>query len=246
MDVFVARQPIFDRKGQLYAYELLFRSDGVHNAFDGTNAISATTQVIANSLFAIGIENILCDKKAFVNFDRTLLLSGLHTLLPPETLVVEILESVEPDTEIVTACRTLCRQGYTIALDDFVSHPRFEPLTQLAKVMKIDFRATPHSEQERLLGTYQPLGMAMLAEKVETREDFEWARDAGYDLFQGYFFARPRLLKGYQVPAAKITCMRLLAEMQKSTLDFRCLEMLISQDVSLSYNLLQYVNSALF
>jgi c-di-GMP-related signal transduction protein len=246
MDVFVARQAIFDRARQLYGYELLFRSNGDHNEFDGTGSVSATTQVIANSVLSIGLENIACGKKVFVNFDRALLMSGLHSMFAREDLVLEILESVEPDPEFLAACRALFDQGYTIALDDFVRHPRFEPLTEIAQVIKVDVQATDKAEQERLLHRYQPRGIAMLAEKVETREGFDWAHLAGYDFFQGYFFTKPLVVRGHQIPAAKLTCIHLLREMQETDLNYKRLQALISEDVSLSYNLLRYVNSARF
>jgi len=246
MDVFVARQAIFDRARRLYGYELLFRSSGESNKFDGTDSVSATTQVIANSLLSVGLENIVCGKKMFVNFDRTLLMSGFHSMLSREDLVLEILETVEPDPEFLAACRELSEQGYTIALDDFVRHPRFEPLTEIARVIKVDMRATARDEQEQLLRIYQPRGIAMLAEKVETPEEFDWAQLAGYDLFQGYFFTRPVVLRGQQIPAAKLTCILLLREMQQPDLDFKRLRELISEDVSLTYKLLRYVNSVLF
>ncbi len=246
MDVFVARQAIFDRSGELHGYELLFRSEAGQTAFDGTEAAKATTQVIANSLLTIGLENILCGKKAFVNFDRSLLIGGLHSILPPEILVVELLETVEPDPEVLEACKQLSEQGYTIALDDFSTLPRFEPLAEIAKLIKVDMRQTSRCDQERLLATYHPRGLQMLAEKVETVEEFEWAKQAGYDLFQGYFFARPAVVRGRQIPAAKILCLRLLAEMQQPELDFDRLAALIREDVSLSYKLLRYVNSSFF
>jgi len=246
MDVFVARQAIFDRARRLYGYELLFRSSAESNKFDGTDSVSATTQVIANSLLSIGLENIVCGKKMFVNFDRTLLMSGFHSMLPRQDLVLEILETVEPDPELLAVCRALCEQGYTIALDDFVRHPRLEPLTQIARVIKVDMRVTSKEEQERILRIYRPRGIVMLAEKVETREEFDWAQLAGYDLFQGYFFTRPVVVRGRQIPAAKLTCIMLLREMQQPELDFKRLRELISKDVSLSYKLLRYVNSVLF
>jgi len=246
MDVFVARQPIFDRTRQLYAYELLFRSGDVHNEYDGTDSGSATKQVIANSLLSIGIENVACGKKVFLNFDQGLLLGGLHAMLPRETTVLEILESVEPNDELIAACQDLSDQGYTFALDDFVGEARFEPLTRIAKLIKVDMRTTAKPEQERLLRTYQPRGIAMVAEKVETHEEFEWAMSAGYDYFQGYFFARPAVLRGHQIPAAKVNCLRLLREMQSADLDFDRLHAIISADLSFSYKLLRYVNSALF
>jgi EAL and modified HD-GYP domain-containing signal transduction protein len=167
-------------------------------------------------------------------------------MLPRETTVLEILESVEPNDELIAACQDLSDQGYTFALDDFVGEARFEPLTRIAKLIKVDMRTTAKPEQERLLRTYQPRGIAMVAEKVETHEEFEWAKSAGYDYFQGYFFARPSIVHSHHVPATKLNCLRLLSELQKPDLDFKRLEDLIRGDVALTYKLLRYVNSALF
>jgi c-di-GMP-related signal transduction protein len=246
MDVFVARQPILDRKQQLHAYELLYRTDGVHNEFDGTEAASATTKVISSSILSIGLERILCGKKAFLNFDHRLLLDQMYLSLPRHTIVIEILESTEPTSDLIALCKSIHEQGYLIALDDFVWHPRMEPLTQIAKLIKIDTRATARVEQERLLRAYQPRGIAMLAEKVETQEEFDWAFRAGYDFFQGYFFARPVVVRGQEIPAVKTTCLRLLRETQRRDIDFERLASLIREDISLSYKLLRYANSALF
>ena len=246
VNIFVARQPVFDRQRQLYGYELLYRSDAVRNEFDGTEASAATQHVISNSLLSIGLENILGGKKAFVNFDQNLLSDGIHLSLPRATTVIEILESVEPSASLIALVQRIHEQGYTIALDDFVSRPEFEPLTALAQVIKVDVRVTSRTEQERLLQTYQPRGIALLAEKVETYEEFEWALAAGYEYFQGYFFARPSVLSSYQLPASKLNCLRLLSELQHPDLDFKRLEALIRADVALTYKLLRYVNSALF
>lgn len=247
MDVFVARQPIFDRSRELVAYELLFRSDGVHNEFNGNNTSSRpTTQVIGNTLLSIGWDNILCGKQAFINFDRTSLMDGLHSVLPRESTVLEILETVTPDEELIAACQELHRQGYKIALDDFVDDPRYEALLRISALIKVDIRTTSKEEQERLLRTYRPRGLAVLAEKVETHEEFHWAWRAGYDLFQGYFFTQPVVIRGKQIPAAKVVCLNLLSEMQHADLDFDRLQALISEDVSLSYKLLRYANSPLF
>jgi len=246
MDVFVARQPIFNRQRQLYAYELLFRTGALQSNFDGTEAVSATTRLIADTLLAIGLENLLCGKQAFINFDRSLLLGGMHNVLPANVLVIEVLESVEPDAEVLAACQSLREQGYAFAMDDFVPDPKLEPLARLAKYIKVDLLATSRPDQERILQTYQPLGIGMLAEKVETQEQFAWALEAGYDYFQGYFFARPTTVRGQRIPTAKFTCLRLLAEVQELEPNFQEIQTLISRDVSLSYSLLLYVNSALF
>lgn len=244
MDAFVARQPIFDRQRQLYGYELLFRSTQDLNQFDGTEACSATTQVISNIL-SMGFENLLCGKKAFLNFNQLLLSDGIYLSLPRQSTVIEILETVEPTPTMISLCGKIHEQGYTIALDDFVSSPQLEPLTHLAQLIKVDMRVTDRLEQARLLRTYRPRGVALLAEKVETYEEFEWARAAGYDYFQGYFFARPSVIRIRKMPASKLNCLRLLSEMQKEDLDFDRLETLIRADVALSYKLLTYANSAL-
>src|SRR5579871_455804 len=246
MEVFVARQAIFDRKREVYAYELLYRSSAARNEFDGTAADVATRQVIASSLLSIGLENMLSGKKAFLNFDHRLLSDGAHLSLPRQAIVIEILETVEPTADLIALCRSISDQGYSIALDDFVSRPQMEPLIQLAKLIKVDLRATSRCEQERLLRTYKPRGITMLAEKVETYEEFEWARNAGYDLFQGYFFAKPAIVSGRQIPALQATCLRLLRESQRPELDFPRLEAMIRDDVSLTFKLLRYANSALF
>ena len=246
MEVFVARQAIFDCSHQVYGYELLYRSDEVNNQFDGTEAASATAQVVANSLLSVGVENMLCGKKAFLNFDRTLLIGGFQAILPPESLVVEILEWVEPDTDVLDACAKLSQQGYSIALDDFVANARGEAFTRFAKMIKVDMRSTPREEQERLIHTYGPRGIAMVAEKVETREEFEWAHNAGYQFFQGFFFAQPVVVRGRHIPASKLACLKLLSEMQSSDIDFERVQKVISEDVALSFKLLRHANSALF
>ena len=245
METFVARQPVFNRQREIYGYELLYRSDPSDEHFDGTEATLATQQVISTSLLSIGLDNILCGKKAFINFNERLLSEGVHQSLPRQDTVIEILESVEPTADLIALCRGIRDEGYTIALDDFVSGPRTEPLTHLAQLIKVDVRDTSQGEQERLLRTYRPRGISLVAEKVETYEEFEWARTAGYDYFQGYFFARPGVIRSPQLPTSTLTCLRLLSEMQNTDLNFKQLEELIRMDVALTYKLLRYVNSAL-
>jgi c-di-GMP-related signal transduction protein len=245
VDVLVARQAIFDRKRKLYGYELLYRSSRTSPSFDGADDGSATTQVLSNTLLSIGAENVFGGKKAFINFDHRLLAENLHLTLPRESTVIEILETVEPTLDLVALCRSIAEQGYTLALDDFTDEPSFEPLTRIARVIKVDMRLSSRQEQERMLRAYKPRGVLMLAEKVETHAEFEWARRAGYALFQGYFFARPVIVRGRQIPAVKIACLRLLREVHRPNLDFPRLEELLREDVALTYRLLRYVNSAL-
>lgn len=246
MDVLVARQAIFDRDRRVYGYELLFRSRAEQSEFDGTEGGLATQQVLANSLLVIGLENLVGSTKAFVNFGRGPLLQGWHASLPRESTVIELLETVEPDDEVLEACRRLRAQGYRIALDDFVFRPGRERLLEIADLVKVEVGSIPWPEQRILVRSSKARGLKMLAEKVETYREFECAREAGYDYFQGYFFARPVTVHGRRIPTNKVHCLRLLEEVQRPELDFDRLEELILEDVSLSYQLLRYVNSPLF
>lgn len=245
MDVLVARQAIFDRDRRVYGYELLFRSHAAQTAFDDTEAGLATQQVLANSLLAIGLDNLVGSGKAFINFGRAPLLQGWHASLPRERTVIEVLETVEPDDEVLEACQRLRDEGYRIALDDFVFKPGWERLVRVADLVKIEIQVMPRSDQERFVQRSKFQGLKVVAEKVETYEEFHWARQTGYDYFQGYFFARPVTVRGRQIPANKLHCLRLLQEAQRPDLDFDRLERLITEDVSLSYQLLRYVNSPL-
>ena len=245
MDNFLARQAIFDRGQKVYGYELLFRSSG-NNVFDGSEASLATSQVIANSVFSIGLDQLLGGRRAFINFGRNLLVGNWTTMLPKQSVVIEVLETVEPDSEVLEACRNLRAQGYLVALDDFVCDPRFDPLTELADIIKVDIRISSRAEQREMIAKYGSRGIKMLAEKVETHEEFEWSRKAGYDYFQGYFFAKPVIMKGRQVPGFKTNHLKLLEQLQQHDLDFVCLEKLILNDVSFSYRVIRYVNSGAF
>lgn len=246
MDVFVARQAIFDRNRKLYGYELLFRSDVVSNAFDGTEAATATMQVLSNTLMSVGVDKLLGGEKAFVNFDHRLLLENMHLTLPRESIVIEILETVVPTEDLVALCQSIQKLGYSLALDDFSNVPELAPLAHTANVIKVDMRQSSREEQRRILDTYKPRGVLMLAEKVESHDEFDWALRAGYDLFQGYFFARPVVVRGQQIPAVTSSCLQLLRESQRVDLDFPRMEQLIRQDVSLTYKLLRFANSAMF
>lgn len=246
MDVLVARQAIFDRDRRVYGYELLFRSTADQNAFDGTEGGLATKQVLANSLLVIGLDSLVGAGKAFVNFGRGPLLQGWYAALPPANTVIELLENVEPDDDVMEACRMLRAQGYQLALDDFVLRPGWERLLEIADLVKIEIQSLPRCEQETRVNTWRARGLKLLAEKVETQDEFEWARRAGYDYFQGYFFAKPAMVRGRQIPVNKLHSMKLLQEAQRPELNFDRLEALILEDVSLSYQLLRYVNSSLF
>jgi len=245
VEAFIARQPIFDRKQNVVAYELLFRSS-LENYFDATDGDQATSKVIANSFLLFGIEKITGGKKAFINFTHDLLIREYVTLLPERILVVEILESVEPTDQLVEACRKLRQGGYILALDDFRYEQGYDALLSLAHIIKVDFLATGVEERRRLADKFAPKGIKMLAEKVESREEFEQAVEMGYSYFQGYFFSKPVIISGRDIPAFKMNYLRMLKELNQPEFDFGRVEDIIKSEVSLSYKLLKYLNSAFF
>jgi c-di-GMP-related signal transduction protein len=245
VDSFIARQPIFDRGQQVFGYELLFRS-GPENFFTGADTDSASSQVIGESLHGFGLAQLIGPRKAFLNVSRRVLVDGLVQVLPPERTVIEILETVDPDDDVLDACRELKRAGFLIALDDFVDRPEVAVLVDLADIIKIDFKLTPALERAKLAREFRRRGIQLVAEKVETREDFLEGRDAGYTYFQGYFFCRPEMLNRKEIPAVKQSYLRFLREVTRADIDYRKLEPIIRQDVALTVKLLRFLNSAHF
>jgi c-di-GMP-related signal transduction protein len=245
MDVFVAPQPIFDREQVVYGYELLFR-----DSLTAVRAVGdmemATSQILAESPALIGVESLTGGRMAFVNVTRDLLLSGCASLLPPRYTVLEILENVEPDETAVQACRALKQVGFRIALDDFTSRDRHSPLLAVADLVKLDFLATEPGERQSLVASLAPTGVRLLAEKVETPEQFQEARDLGFELFQGYFFSRPVTVSSKCIPGIKLHYLRILREIHRPELDLDLVEDIVKQDVSLSYRLLRHLNTAFF
>lgn len=245
MKHYVARQPILDSESKLFAYELLFRS-GLKNLFEQTDGDQATGRVIADSFLLFSIEEMTGRTKAFINFTRRLLVQDYALVLPKDWIVVEVLEDVAPDAEVIAACRRLKDQGYLLALDDFVYAPEFEPLLDLADIVKVDFTVSGPAQRAEMAEKFTARNIALLAEKVETKEEFQEARDLGYSYFQGYFFSRPTIISRQDVPATKLQHLRLLQEINKADLDFEKLEDLIRMEMSLTYKLLRLVNSAAF
>ena len=246
MDVFVARQPIFDRQQKVYAYELLFRSGFEQNFFDHSDGDSRTKQVLTNSFLSIGMDKLTNGKKAFINFTRKLLLDQVASFFPKEIMVIEILENIEPDEEIIGACKKLKDLGYLLVLDDFVFAPGYENLIDLVDIIKVDFIQTHGIERGNVIHNIGTSRIKYLAEKVETREDIEQAVDFGYSYFQGYYFSKPRIIAGKDVPAYKLNYLQILNEINQPEVDFDELAKVLKQDLSLSYKLLNYLNSPYF
>jgi c-di-GMP-related signal transduction protein len=245
VDIYLGRQPILDRGWNVAGYELLFRSSRA-NFSDSTNDVSATSQVIVNAVLGVGLERLLGGKRAFIKFDRTLLLGDWTTYLPPDKIVIEVLRTVAPEHEVLAACDNLRRQSYAVALHGSSDDERTEAFAPFVDIMKVDFQQTSPAEQEKLVRRYQKFNIKMVAEKVETDLSFRRASQLGYNCFQGYFFASPTVLQTTRVPASQTNCLRLMTQIQRKELDFSAIEQLIRHDISFSHSLLTYLNSAAF
>ena len=245
MKKFVARQPIFDPHQKVYAYELLFRS-GMDNFFDASDPDQASTSVIVDSLLLMGMEKLTGGDRAFINCTRNVLIKGYAALLPKDKVVVEILESVEPDDEVVGACLRLKRAGFMLALDDFIYEERLEPLLPLIDFVKVDFRETTERDRKALVEKLSPRGIKMVAEKVETRSELQQASEMGYTYFQGYFFSKPEIVVAQDIPGYKLNYLRVLQAVNQPEINLVELENIIKLEASLTYKLLRYLNSAFF
>lgn len=245
MDTFIARQPIFNKFQKVIAYELLFRKS-LNNYYEDSDADVATMSVVSDGFLLIGMESLTGGKKAFINFTDTLLKGTIVPTLPKDLIVVEILEDVKVDDELIGACKKLKKLGYTIALDDFIFDEKFKPLIELADIIKVDFRLTKGKERKHVIDNIDNKDIKFLAEKVETIEEFREAIQYGYSFFQGYFFSKPVILFAKDFPIGKNNHVMLMSELAKPDMDFTDIENIIKRDVSLSFKLLTFINSACF
>jgi EAL and modified HD-GYP domain-containing signal transduction protein len=244
-DLFVARQPIFDRHRTVVAYELLFRS-GLENAFGRNDPAKASLQMMNTTLLGFGLDALVGDKGAFFNASRDVLVNEQWAVLPARQSVIEVLETVEPDAQVVGACAALKRAGYRVALDDFVFRPEYEALLPYTDYIKVDFLATREPDRASVARRFAARGIQMLAEKVENYQEFEQGLAAGYQFFQGYFFCRPEMVTGKDIAPIKSNLLRLIQEVNRPEVDFERLETIIKQEVALSVKLLRYLHSAGF
>ena len=243
-EAFIGRQAILDQQKKVYAYEILFRS-GLKNAFDpNLDGNIATQSVMVNAMLDFGMNKLVSDKRAFINFTEQNLLNRAPKLLPSENVVVEILETVQPTPEILEIVQELKEAGYKIALDDFVLLPGYEPLIEMADIIKVDFRITADPEERKSMREILPKHVRLLAEKIETEEEFQQALEYGYVLFQGYFFCKPAVLHQKRLTSNALSKIRLLREINRQNVDFSAITGVISSDTNLVHKLLTYINSA--
>ncbi|MBF0241611.1 MAG: HDOD domain-containing protein [Desulfamplus sp.] len=246
MDIFVGRQPILNQNKKTYAYELLFR-DSLKNSFPGIDGDTGTSRLLANTFFSMGISEITGNHPGFINFTKELILNRTPLLFPKESIVIEILENIEPDKDIEEAIKEFRKKGYKVALDDFVFDKKYTNLIKLSNIIKFDLMATPLNTIEGLVKTLKnKFNITLLAEKVETYEEFSKAKEMGFSLFQGYFFSKPEVISKTDIPSSKMALLKLISETGKKDINFNKLSQTIKNDVAISYKLMKFINSPYF
>lgn len=239
----IGRQPIFEADQQVFGYELLYR-DGLQNSAQVLDGNEATARVLVNTFCELGFEQIVGKAKAFINMTDSIFLEHLYEILPPEQVVLEVLETVKPTPEVLQTLKRVREQGYLIALDDFVFGEEYREFVELAHFIKFDVLALDPGQLEEQVNALQAYPLRFLAEKVENLDVFLRCQKLGFELFQGYYFCKPEIIKGARLSGNRMSLVLLLAKLQQENITIPELEELIKTDLALSVKLLRYVNSA--
>jgi EAL and modified HD-GYP domain-containing signal transduction protein len=237
---YVARQPILDLHGKVHGYELLFR-DGPRAVFCGDR--DAATRTMIDNALLFGLGRLTGNLPVFLNCTEEALTGQLVHVLPAGMTVLEILETLDPSPALIGACQHLKACGFRLALDDFTWKAGIEPLVEIADYIKVDFAISDEQNRRELLRRLRGVTVALVAEKVETQEQYQQARDEGFTLMQGYYFCRPVLMTNHKVPANRLQHVEILRMLQDETMDMHELAGLVKRDTCLTYRLLRLVNS---
>lgn len=245
-DVFVARQPIYDSAMAVIAFELLYRPSPSETKARIIDPRQATLEVISSAALEIGLDRLSGGQPVHINFPMELLVDVPDLPLPPNLVVIEVLEDVRAEPAVVEGIRKLRARGHRIALDDYsppVSDPR---LLAFADIVKLEITHPPAGELQKLVKELKPLGVQLIAENVETPEDFESCVTLGFTGFQGYFLQHPQTFRAKRVPSSRLSTLRLVASLSNEQYSIDEVESLISQNVSMSYHVLRCINSSYY
>ena len=244
MFTYIARQAILNKNKDLYAYELLFR-DGENNCFPDISPDEATSKILTDSHLDLGLEDISAGRPVFINFHQETLQHRFPTSLDPKKVVIEAVGTVNPTAELVQACIDIKELGYTLALDDHDFDPKWDVLLPFTDIIKVDIVECDEQTLIDNIGKYVDSKIKLVAKKIETMQEFEKYRDMGFDYFQGYFFARPQIIKQKKLPTSKLSLIELIGVSSAEKFDLDKVNNIIERDVSLSYKLLRFINNAL-
>jgi EAL and modified HD-GYP domain-containing signal transduction protein len=240
----LARQPIYNRSLEITGYELLFRAGSADQQANFTSGDKATSQVLLNAFGEAGLASICGEHPAFINFTKNLILN--RPTFDVKQYVIEILENIEVDDDLIRAVQEAKAGGAKLALDDFILDKNSVPLLHFVDIVKVDVLALKKTEIERFAKVFIPRGIIMLAEKVETYEMYQFCKDLGYEMFQGYFLSRPQIIKGRAMSDNKMVVLKLIIDLQNPQISVKAMTQTLSQDPQMSYKLLRLVNSAAF
>ncbi|MCV2884290.1 EAL domain-containing protein [Aestuariibacter sp. AA17] len=242
MFAFIARQPILTGKKEVFAYELLFRN-GVNDCFP--ESLDDDASPSSKEILKLNLEDISCQKQAFINFDKTTLLNGLPEILDPNNIVVEVDHLGNVDDELVNSCKRAKDQGFKIALDHLDDINQSKLLLPFVDIVKLDVMRHPVAHNGDNISMWKDNGVKLIAEHVDTPASFEQCVDLGFDYFQGYFFSRPQAYNKKPLPSSKLSLTSLISECNKSSFDVSAVNEIIEKDAGLSYMLLRFINNPL-
>ncbi len=245
MDIFIARQGIYDRDGKVVAYELLYRNS-LENSYNPSIEDEISTYKVIENISSFGLDILTNKKRAFVNFSEVLIKKDIATLLLKENIVIEVLETVSPSQEIINKLLFLKELGYCIALDDVIDVKHIINFIGVIDIVKVDFILSNSKSRKEIAYVCNKYNITMLAEKIETSEDLNEAKELGYTFFQGYYYSKPSIFLGKDIAVKNTSIFMLLVELIKEDYDVDKVEYVIKTDVALTYKFLKFINSSYF
>lgn len=240
--IYIGRQPIFNKNMRTYAYEILFRTSTTSNYANVVDDNQATAQVMINLFSEFGLDNIVGNKKAFINFSEELLLKDIQSFLPKRKVVLEVLETAKPSSELISQLKELSKKGYSIALDDYDFSDELSPFEDLVDIIKIDILAAGSKKLIANMPRLKAKDKRLLAEKIETKQQYEFCKQLGFDFFQGYFFSKPKIIEGKALGANQAATLQFLSSVFDLDVEMDHLSKLVRQDVAMSQKLLKMAN----
>lgn len=242
MFAFIARQPILDRKKEVFAYELFFR-DGKNNCFPNVQKDEATSKLITKNYQTLELDDISCSKKSFINFQPETLISGLPAFLDPENVIVELVVGKSDENRLLDTCKHVKKMGYKIALEDCNLEPRWNQFLPFVDILKVNTQRENIDFLAKNMNRFTDANVQLIADKVETQESFTIFRDMGFDYFQGYFFVRPESVSNKNLPTSKLALVELIGASSSESFDIEGINSVVEHDAGLSYMLLRFINN---
>ncbi|NCP63620.1 MAG: EAL domain-containing protein [Paraglaciecola sp.] len=242
MFAFIARQPVLDRDKEVFAYELLFR-DGKNNCYPDVVRDEATTKMIARNYLTLGLDDISCNKKSFINFQPNTVLQGIPRELDPENVIVELFDGTFSHDSLLTICKHVKNLGYKLALEGHRLDAKWQDYLPYLDMVKVNTTNSDYDAIAKNVNRYLESNLQLVADKIETQQDFAIFKEMGFDYFQGYFFARPESVSQKNIPTSKLTLVELMGASSSETFDVDNINSVIEHDVGLSYMLLRFINN---